>query len=143
MNYIALLSQMRVIFFSYKLFGIFGAISYQFISFPVLRTGFCKLWVFHKYSQLNGDIAKEKRDSSKGNESYGLRQGRASSMAQWVKNPPAMKETQETCVGSLGLRSSGEGNGNPLQYSCLENPMDREAWWTIVHGVTKSLKWKM
>ena len=32
-------------------------------------------------------------------------------------------------------RSSGEGNGNPLQYSCLENPMDRGAWWAIVHGV--------
>ena len=32
----------------------------------------------------------------------------------------------------------GEGNGNPLQYSCLENPMDRRAWWAAVHGVTKS-----
>ena len=32
----------------------------------------------------------------------------------------------------------GEGNGNPLQYSCLENPMDREAWWAAVHGVVKS-----
>ena len=32
----------------------------------------------------------------------------------------------------------GEGNGNPLQYSCLENPMDGEAWWATVHGVTKS-----
>ena len=32
---------------------------------------------------------------------------------------------------------SGEGNGNPLQYSCLENPTDREAWWATVHGVTK------
>ena len=35
-------------------------------------------------------------------------------------------------------RPPGEGNGNPLQYSCLENPMDGEAWWAIVHGVTKS-----
>ena len=35
-------------------------------------------------------------------------------------------------------RSPGEGNGNPLQYSCLENPMDRGAWETTVHGVTKS-----
>ena len=33
----------------------------------------------------------------------------------------------------------GEGNGNPLQYSCLKNPMDRGAWWAAVHGVTKSL----
>ena len=32
----------------------------------------------------------------------------------------------------------GEGNGNPLRYSCLENPMDRGAWWAAVHGVTKS-----
>ena len=35
-------------------------------------------------------------------------------------------------------RYSGEGNGNPLQYSCLENPMDTGAWWAAVHGVTKS-----
>ena len=43
-------------------------------------------------------------------------------------------------LGSIpGLgRSPGEGNGNPLQYSSLENSMDRGAWWAIVHGVTKS-----
>ena len=46
-------------------------------------------------------------------------------------------------AGDLGLipgsgRSPGEGNGNPLQYSCLENPMDWGAWWAAVHGVTKS-----
>ena len=46
-------------------------------------------------------------------------------------------------AGDLGLipgcgRSPGEGNGNPLQYSCLENPMDRVAWWATVHGVAKS-----
>ena len=43
-------------------------------------------------------------------------------------------------VGSIpGLgRSSGVGNGNPLQSSCLQNPMDRGAWWAIVHGVAKS-----
>ena len=35
-------------------------------------------------------------------------------------------------------RSPGEGNGNPLQYSCLENPMDRGAWWATVLGVAKS-----
>ena len=34
-------------------------------------------------------------------------------------------------------RSPGEGNSNPLQFSCLENPVDREAWWATVHGVTK------
>ena len=35
-------------------------------------------------------------------------------------------------------RSPGEENGNPLQYFCLENPMDRGVWWAVVHGVTKS-----
>ena len=34
-------------------------------------------------------------------------------------------------------KSPGEGHGNPLQYSCLENPMDRGAWWTTVHGVAE------
>ena len=37
-----------------------------------------------------------------------------------------------------GSGRSGEGNGNPLQYSCLENSMDRGAWWATVHGVTES-----
>ena len=46
---------------------------------------------------------------------------------------------RETWVQSLGQEDSpGEGNGNPLQYSCLENPMDRGAWWATVHGVAKS-----
>ena len=40
-------------------------------------------------------------------------------------------------IPGLG-RSPGEGDGNPFQYSCLENPMDRGAWWATVHGVTKS-----
>ena len=35
-------------------------------------------------------------------------------------------------------RSPGGGQGNPFQYSCLENPMDRETWWATVHGVTES-----
>ena len=35
-------------------------------------------------------------------------------------------------------RSPGEGNGTPLQYSCLENPIDRGAWWATIHGVAKS-----
>ena len=52
-------------------------------------------------------------------------------VAQMVMNLPAMQETQ---VGKI----PGEGNGNPLQYSCLENPMDRGAWRAMVHGVAKS-----
>ena len=53
-----------------------------------------------------------------------------------VKNLPANARD----VGSVPGwgRSPGEGNGNPLQYSCLGNSMDREAWWATVHGVAKS-----
>ena len=35
------------------------------------------------------------------------------------------------------MKYNGEGNGNPIQYSCLGNPMDRGAWWVTVHGVTR------
>ena len=53
-----------------------------------------------------------------------------------VKNPPANAGD----VGSIPVsgRSPGEGNGNPPEYSCLRNPMDRGAWWAIVHGVAES-----
>ena len=50
-----------------------------------------------------------------------------------VKNPPASSEDVGLIPGSG--RSPGEGNGNPLQHSCLGNPMDRGAWQAIVHGV--------
>ena len=57
-----------------------------------------------------------------------------------VKNLPANAEDTRD-VGSIpGLgRSPGVGNDNLLQYSCLENSMDRGAWWATVHGVSKSL----
>ena len=57
--------------------------------------------------------------------------------------PGSSNGEESTCnMGDPGLisesgRSPGEGNGNPLQYSCLENPMDRGAWWPTVHGVAK------
>ena len=53
-------------------------------------------------------------------------------MAELVKNMPAMQGS----IPGLG-RSLGEGNGNPLQYSCLENPMDRGAWPATVLGIAK------
>ena len=69
----------------------------------------------------------------------------ASPVAQSVKNPPTMKETACKAgdpVSIPGLRRSpGEGNGNPLQYSCLGNPMNRGAQWVTVHGVAKSQTW--
>ena len=52
-----------------------------------------------------------------------------------VKNPPANAGAMCSIPGSG--RSPGEGNGTPLQYSCLENPMDRGAWWAIVYGAAK------
>ena len=53
-----------------------------------------------------------------------------------VKNPPANAKHPGLIPG-LG-RSPGEENGNPLQYSCLEYPMDREVWWATVHEVSKN-----
>ena len=54
-----------------------------------------------------------------------------------VKNPPANAGELGSIPGSG--RSPREGNGNPLQYSCLGNPMDRGAWQATVHGVVKQL----
>ena len=56
-----------------------------------------------------------------------------------VKNPPANAGATRDPGSIPGLgRSPGEGNGNPLQYSCQNNPMDRGAWQARVHGFTKS-----
>ena len=54
-------------------------------------------------------------------------------MPQMVKTVPAMQESLKSGSG----RSPGEGNGYPLQYSCLKNSMDRGAWWATVHGVRR------
>ena len=56
-----------------------------------------------------------------------------------AKNPPAnARDIRDAgLIPGSGI-SHREGNGNPLQYSCLEGPMDRGAWWATVHGVTKS-----
>ena len=73
------------------------------------------------------------------NKNSQLGQGRAMVMGfpggSMVKNPPAKVEDVSFIPGSG--RSPGEGNGNPLQYSCLGNPMDRGTWVVTVHGVTK------
>jgi len=56
-----------------------------------------------------------------------------------VKNPLVNARSEEDMGLILVLgRSPNVGNGNPLQYSCLENSMDRGAWWAVAHGVTKS-----
>ena len=56
-----------------------------------------------------------------------------------VKNLPANAgNTGDTRLIPVSTRSPGVGNGNPLQYSCPGNPMDREAWLTTVHGVVEN-----
>ena len=63
----------------------------------------------------------------------------ASQVALVVKNPPANAGDSRdvSLIPGLG-RFPGGGHDNPLLYSCLENPVDRGAWWAMVHGVTKS-----
>ena len=65
---------------------------------------------------------------------------RASQVALLVKNPPASAGDVRDMDSIPGLgRSPGRGHGNSLQYSCLENPIDRGAWWATLHEVTKEL----
>ena len=66
---------------------------------------------------------------------------RASQVVLVVKNLPANTGDARVTGSIPGFpgRASGGGNGNPLQYSCLENPMDRGAWQVVVHGVAKEL----
>ena len=59
-------------------------------------------------------------------------------LLQWLSGKESTCNSGDTGSIPGWGRSPGEGNGNPLQYSCLENSMDREAWWATVHGVTKS-----
>ena len=63
----------------------------------------------------------------------------ASQVALVVKNPPASaRDLRDTgLIPGLG-GSPGGGHGNPLQYSCLENPMDKGAWWATVHRIAES-----
>ena len=63
----------------------------------------------------------------------------ASQVVLVVKNPPAnVGDIRTTSLSPWLERLPGGGHGNPLQHSCLENPMDRGAWQAAVHGVTKN-----
>ena len=63
----------------------------------------------------------------------------ASQVTQWLKNPPAIAgDAGDTGLTPGSGRSPGVGDGNPLKYSCLENSMDRGAWWATVHGLAES-----
>ena len=64
-------------------------------------------------------------------------------VVEWGFPGGSVVKTLPANAGDLGSipgsgRSPGEGNGNPLQYSCLGSPMDRGAWWATVHGVVES-----
>ena len=85
-----------------------------------------------------GSFKECKDDAAEENKSSNLK-NRASQVALAVKNTSA----HAGHAGDVGLisgsgTSPGRGHGYPLQYSCLENPMDRRAWWAIVHKVSKS-----
>ena len=74
-------------------------------------------------------------------EKSGTPQTSSSSLPQWLsgKEPACnVGATENSCLILEVGRSPGEGNGKPLQYPCLENPMDRGAWRATVHGVPKS-----
>ena len=61
-----------------------------------------------------------------------------------VRNLPASAgDLGNTSLIPGSGRSPGEGHGNPLQYSCLENPMNRRAWWATVYGVTKRVRYDL
>ena len=63
-------------------------------------------------------------------------------MGKWIRDSGGSDGKETACSSAYpgyipgSRRSPGEGNGNPLQYSCPENSMDRGAWWVTVHGVT-------
>ena len=101
----------------------------------MFRSGGYVLNVFRQALKENTNPLRSSFSQSIMSAYYGAR---ASKVALVIKNPAANAGNIRN-VGSVpGLgRSPGGGHGNPLQYSCLENPMDRGAWWAIVHGVAK------
>ena len=69
----------------------------------------------------------------------GYKEGWASQVVLVVRNLPANAgDLRDSGLIPGWGRSLGEGHGNPFQYSCLENPMDRGAWWATVHRVARS-----
>ena len=96
---------------------------YFYSSFPVFVSKNC---TYVCYSGWNTHFPQKTMFSCRVERSH---------VAQSVKCLPAMQERAGSTIGSGS--SPGEGNGNPLQYSCLENPMDRGAWQATVHGITR------
>ena len=113
------------------------------VSPPILQLVICRPahHLLYKTMKANRALASDSLETQLLKMKYEKKGGSsvlagASLVAQMVKNLPAMQEIQ---VQSLSQEDNpGEENGSPLQYSCLENSMDREAWWATVLGVVKS-----
>ena len=104
------------------------------------------LSIYIQNTKLKLDIFfKRKKDEREGSKGKHQRVPHFLHQQKWDQGFPGGSDGKESAcnAGDLGSipglgRSPGEGNGNPLQYSCLESPMDRGAWRAAVHGVTKS-----
>ena len=99
----------------------FSFLIYSFFFYDPILNGFCNKFQI---------ISKKGKDQQVTTELIGSSHGK-----QFDCN-----SGDPVSIPGLG-RSSGKGNGDPLLYSCLENPTDREAWWATVHGVTQSQTW--
>ena len=96
------------------------------------------VWGVDKVGRRSGGIMEE-GPSQEGGFSSNREEKQAPQVALVVKNPPASAGDIRDSVSNPGSgRCPGGGHGNPLQYPCLENPMDRGAWWATVHRVTKN-----
>ena len=110
-----------------------------FISLFLLSVSMALMWLFTKFF-LNHQLWTGKRGKRNVAELTSTAfLSRVSQMALVVKNLPAKAgDAREAgLISGLG-RCPGGGHGNPLQYSCMENPIDKGAWWAVVHGVAES-----
>ena len=95
----------------------------------------------HRMFQLLDNCAhltgQQNNAQNPSNQALTVHEPRTSRCTSWVQKH--LRNQRSNCQHLLGHReSNGEGNGTPLQYFCLENPMDGGAWWAAVHEVTKS-----
>ena len=66
-----------------------------------------------------------------------IKLGMIKGLSRWLSIKESTWQAGEAALLPGSERSPAEGNGNPLQYFCLENPMDREGWWATIHGIAK------
>ena len=95
-----------------------------------------KVKVFKKHCENNTDLERMEEGKSMQNKTKEIE----SFQVSWNAKESACNSRDQGSIPGLG-RSPGEGSSSPLQYSCLEDPMDRRTWWSIVHGVAKSCTW--